>query len=96
VLQHGNAKNSKLWFEWVPLLANDFRVIHVDARGFGRSSIPFEAAAERVSLERYSTDIAELLDLLEVERAHVVGETLGGAIALSGCTRRPTVRRVGS
>ena len=40
ILHHGNAKNSGLWYAWVPLLARDYRVIRVDARGFGRSSIP--------------------------------------------------------
>jgi pimeloyl-ACP methyl ester carboxylesterase len=40
ILHHGNAKNARLWYAWVPLLARDYRVIRVDARGFGRSSIP--------------------------------------------------------
>lgn len=40
ILHYGNAKNTRLWYAWVPLLARDYRVIRVDARGFGRSSIP--------------------------------------------------------
>jgi 3-oxoadipate enol-lactonase len=40
ILHHGNAKNARLWYAWVPLLARDYRVIRVDAQGFGRSSIP--------------------------------------------------------
>ena len=40
ILHHGNAKNARLWYAWVPLLARDFRVIRLDARGFGRSSVP--------------------------------------------------------
>ena len=40
VLHHGNGKNARLWYAWVPLLARQYRVIRVDARGFGRSSVP--------------------------------------------------------
>ena len=40
VLHHGNAKSSRLWYAWVPFLARQYRVIRVDARGFGRSSVP--------------------------------------------------------
>jgi 3-oxoadipate enol-lactonase len=36
ILHHGNAQNARLWYAWVPLLARDYRVIRVDARGFGR------------------------------------------------------------
>ena len=42
ILHHGNAKNTRLWYAWVPLLARQYRVIRLDARGFGRSSIPPE------------------------------------------------------
>ena len=40
VLHHGNAKNSRLWYAWVPLLARKYRVVRLDARGFGRSTVP--------------------------------------------------------
>jgi 3-oxoadipate enol-lactonase len=36
ILHHGNAQNARFWYAWVPLLARDYRVIRVDARGFGR------------------------------------------------------------
>jgi 3-oxoadipate enol-lactonase len=80
ILHHGNAKNSRLWYAWVPLLARDFRVIRVDARGFGRSSIP--APGYNWSLEGFATDLAQLMDHLRIDKAHVVGETIGGTIAL--------------
>jgi 3-oxoadipate enol-lactonase len=80
ILHHGNAKNSRLWYAWVPLLAGEFRVIRVDARGFGRSSVP--AAGYPWSLEGFATDLAYLMDHLGIDKAHVVGETIGGTIAL--------------
>ena len=80
ILHHGNAKNSRLWYAWVPLLARDYRVIRIDARGFGRSSIP--APGYQWSLEGFATDLAHLMDHLSIYQAHVVGETIGGTIAL--------------
>jgi 3-oxoadipate enol-lactonase len=80
ILHHGNAKNSQLWYAWVPPLAGEFRVIRLDARGFGKSSIP--ESGYPWSLEGFATDLANLMDYLEIEKAHVVGETIGGTIAL--------------
>jgi pimeloyl-ACP methyl ester carboxylesterase len=40
ILHHGNAKHAQLWYAWEPLLAGEFRVIRLGARGFGKSSIP--------------------------------------------------------
>ena len=80
ILHHGNAKNSQLWYAWVPLLAGEFRVIRLDARGFGKSSVP--APGYQWSLEGFATDVRHLMDYLEIDKAHLVGETIGGTIAL--------------
>jgi pimeloyl-ACP methyl ester carboxylesterase len=80
ILHHGNAKNARLWYAWVPLLAREYRVIRVDARGFGRSSIP--APGYQWSLEGFATDLRRLMNHLGIDKAHLVGETIGGTIAL--------------
>jgi 3-oxoadipate enol-lactonase len=80
ILHHGNAKNARLWYAWVPLLARDYRVIRLDARGFGRSSVP--APGHPWSLEGFATDLVHLMDHLGIDKAHLVGETIGGTIAL--------------
>ncbi|GIT14210.1 MAG: hypothetical protein CM1200mP35_10300 [Chloroflexota bacterium] len=59
VLHHGNAKSSRLWYEWVPLLSNQYRIIRVDARGFGRSTVP--EPGYDWSLANFSNDIESLL-----------------------------------
>lgn len=87
ILHHGNAKNSRLWYAWVPLLAGEFRVIRVDARGFGKSSIP--EPGYQWSLEGFATDVRHLMDYLEIDKAHLVGETIGGTIALQFAYQYP-------
>ena len=80
ILQHGTAKNARLWYRWVPLLANAFRVVRPDLRGHGESSVP--EAGFAWSHEQFARDLAQLMDHLEIERAHLIGETMGGTIAL--------------
>ena len=87
VLHHGNAKSSRLWYAWVPLLARQYRVIRLDARGFGRSSIPPEGYAW--SLSNFASDLRALLDYLELDKVHLIGETVGGTISLKFAHEHP-------
>ena len=80
ILHHGNAKNSRLWYAWVPLLARQYRVIRVDARGFGKSTVP--PKGYDWSLSGFGTDLTNLMDQLDIEKMHLIGETIGGTIAL--------------
>jgi 3-oxoadipate enol-lactonase len=87
VLHHGNAKNSRLWYAWVPLLARQYRVIRLDARGFGQSTVPPQGYPW--SLSGFATDLLHLLDHLKLEKAHLIGETIGGTIALQFAYEHP-------
>ncbi|HLF04422.1 MAG TPA: alpha/beta hydrolase [Dehalococcoidia bacterium] len=87
VLHHGNAKSSQLWYAWVPLLARQYRVIRLDARGFGRSSVPPEGYSW--SLSNFATDLLRLLDHLKLDKVHLVGETVGGTISLQFAHEHP-------
>ena len=87
VLHHGNAKNGRLWYAWVPLLARNYRVVRLDARGFGRSTVP--PPGYDWSLSGFSADLQGLLDHLELDQVHLIGETVGGTIALQFAYEHP-------
>ena len=87
VLHHGNAKSSRLWYAWVPLLARQYRVIRLDARGFGRSTVP--APGYDWSLSGFATDLENLLNHLGLDKVHLIGETIGGTIALQFAYEHP-------
>ena len=65
---------------WEPLVApfaEHHRVIAYDSRGLGQS----ERGEERITMASMATDAVALLDALEIERAHVLGWSLGSAVA---------------
>jgi pimeloyl-ACP methyl ester carboxylesterase len=80
LLLHGWPDSARLWRHQVPfLVANGFRVITPDMRGFGRSQRPADVAAYR--LPTMVADVTALLDRLGLDRAHVVGHDWGAAVA---------------
>jgi len=80
LLVHGVADTSKAWFAWVPRLARRFRVLRPDLRGFGRSSVPPPEYAWSVA--GLARDLKTLLDRLEIASVHVVGQRVGGSVAM--------------
>jgi 3-oxoadipate enol-lactonase len=77
VLTHGIGGSADVWAPVLPPLAKRFRVITWDVRGFGRSEKP----AGPYSAELWARDLAALLDALAIERAHILGHSMGGVIA---------------
>ena len=87
VLLHGGLLDSRMWdAQWAPFAAR-FRVVRFDARGFGGSALTAAAFS-------HYDDLAGLLDYLGVERAHLVGLSLGGQTAINFALTYP--RRVRS
>jgi 3-oxoadipate enol-lactonase / 4-carboxymuconolactone decarboxylase len=68
----------ELWKPQVAPLAEHFRVIRVDPRGHGGSPVP----RGPYTIDDIGGDVVALLDRLGIERAHVVGVSLGGMVAL--------------
>jgi pimeloyl-ACP methyl ester carboxylesterase len=78
VLGHGAGGNHAIWFQQVPVFAQHYRVVTWDQRGFGSSTNRHDNANPRTA----TSDLLAILDHLEVERGHVVGQSLGGWAAM--------------
>jgi pimeloyl-ACP methyl ester carboxylesterase len=87
VLVHGFSKHRRYWFEFIPHIAQHFRVICPDWRGHGDSS-PFPADF-RMGLRPFSDDLAALVDGLGLESAHFVMAEFSSAIALDFAVAYP-------
>jgi pimeloyl-ACP methyl ester carboxylesterase len=78
VLIHGLTGSSTTWREVMPTLAERFTVIAPDLLGHGESAKP----RGDYSLGAFASGIRDLLVTLGVERATVVGHSLGGGVAM--------------
>lgn len=65
-----------MWDDQFLPLAQGFRVIRYDLRGFGRSALPTDAPYS------HGEDLRALLDALGLQQAHLVGLSKGGGVAL--------------
>jgi 2-succinyl-6-hydroxy-2,4-cyclohexadiene-1-carboxylate synthase len=80
LLLHGFTGSAATWAPLIGALPPHFRTIVPDLIGHGRSDSPPDA--ERYSMEHCVTDLLALLDTLEIERADVLGYSMGGRVAL--------------
>lgn len=78
LLLHGLGSCGQDWMLQTPVFQKTFRVLAPDLRGHGQTDKP----QGRVRVEHLASDVLGLLDALNVERAHVVGLSLGGCVAL--------------
>src|SRR5580658_1827932 len=77
VLIHGYTDSARDWVPMLPYLSKQFRLILVDIRGHGRSSKP-ECCYTRLD---FAYDVKLLLDALHIERADIVGHSMGSIVA---------------
>lgn len=82
VLSHASLADRRMWRAQVAALAPRYRVIAWDQRGYGESSDP----PQRV---RHGQDLLLLLDELEIERATLVGCSMGGGYSLDAAMLAP-------
>lgn len=89
VFIHGFPTSGHLWSEVVPLVPAGHRVVVVDMLGYGRSDRPGRDGARDLSIRAHADRLLELLDVLGINYACLVGHDLGGGIAQSLAVRHP-------
>lgn len=78
VLMHGIGGNKRNWCDNLPAFAAHWHAVAWDARGYGDS----DDYAGPLVFADFSHDLARVLDHFKAEKAHIVGLSMGGRIAL--------------
>jgi pimeloyl-ACP methyl ester carboxylesterase len=76
ILLHGLAGSARWWSRNLPALSRSFRVIAIDLPGFGASP-----RGHRLDLDEVADQLAATMDQLGLERASLIGHSMGGLIA---------------
>lgn len=84
ILLHGFSVDTRMWDDQFDILAKDYRTVRYDMRGFGQSSLPDEKAYDPCA------DLVALMDCLSIDKASVVGLSLGGWVALDFVVAYPS------
>jgi pimeloyl-ACP methyl ester carboxylesterase len=78
ILLHGGLGHSGHWKNQLSVLSKHYKVITVDSRGHGRSTM----TEQQISFALMASDVIALMDYLEIEKAHILGWSDGGNIGL--------------
>ena len=93
ILLHGFPESHRTWRGVAPLLADRFRLVMPDLRGFGDSDRPQDVAA--YATDTLVADLFALADALGIDRFALVGHDWGGAIAWAATLRgNPRIERL--
>lgn len=87
LFHHGIGSSRLLWRGWYPALLDRYPLVAFDMRGCGCSHIP--GPTFKWSLERMVDDLFAVADAAGLTRFHLVGESIGGTIALAATIARP-------
>lgn len=77
VFIHGLGSDLRVWDAQFPFFAQHYRAVRYDIRGHGKSALP---AREPYA---HADDLKALLDFCDISRAHVIGHSMGGEIAIN-------------
>ena len=89
LLLHGSGPGVSAWANWrlvIPRLAENFRTIAPDIVGFGFTQRP---EGIRYDMETWLKHALDFLDAMGIEKAHVVGNSFGGALSVALAIHAP-------
>lgn len=87
LFHHGVGASLDIFAEWLPVLAGRYRIVRFDLRGYGRSPEP--PADYQWTFDGMLADLYAVADAAGLRRFHLVGESVGGTIALYAAARDP-------
>lgn len=87
LFHHGVGMESGMWSEWVQVLGGRYRIVTFDFRGFGRSA--HAGRGFKWTIDNVVADVALVADAAGARKFHLVGESMGGTIALCFALAHP-------
>ncbi|MEH7459609.1 2-succinyl-6-hydroxy-2,4-cyclohexadiene-1-carboxylate synthase [Bacillus sp. JJ1127] len=81
LLLHGFTGSMETWRTFIPSWSKQFRVIAVDLIGHGKTESPKELA--QYDIQNVALQMTTLLDHLRIEKAHILGYSMGGRLAIT-------------
>ncbi|MEM3442469.1 MAG: alpha/beta hydrolase [Candidatus Bathyarchaeia archaeon] len=84
---HGAACNSLLWKLQLKHFGKKYRAIAIDLMGHGKSALPIPPS--KISINQYADFVKKFLEALNIEGATIIGNSMGGAIAIQFCLNHP-------
>ena len=87
LFHHGIGASAEIWRGWFPALIDAHRLVSFDMRGYGRSHVPADDFSW--SLDLLVDDLFAVADAASLQRFHLVGESIGGTVALAAVLARP-------
>ena len=87
LFHHGIGASAEIWADWTATLVDSYRLVTFDMRGYGRSHIP--EAGFAWSLDRMVADVFAVADAAGLQHFHLVGESIGGTVALAAALAQP-------
>jgi 2-hydroxymuconate-semialdehyde hydrolase len=91
LLLHGSGPGVSAWANWrlvLPELATVARVIAPDQLGFGATGRPVD---DRYGRKVWTDHAIAVIEELDLEKVNIIGNSMGGAVALSVAARRPEI-----
>lgn len=89
ILIHGSGPGVSAWSNWrlaLPYLGERLRALAYDQIGFGYSELP---ARHVYDLERWTRHLFSFMDALNIEQAHLIGNSMGAGVALAAAVTHP-------
>lgn len=85
VMIHGLAGDHNAWLPQIAALRDRYRLIAFDNRGAGKST----QVDEPITTEDLADDTIKLMETLGIDKAHIIGRSMGGAVAQHMALKRP-------
>lgn len=85
IFLHFSGANLMMWQRVIPYFQGSFHLILMDLRGHGKSDKPITG----YHMDEMANDVMEVMQQLKLERAHIVGSSLGAEVGLSLAANHP-------